>query len=197
MDEALDASSSALPLDTGLDYSWYAFMTITGHEQKAARGILARAEHMALADQVVDVRVVVDELKELVQGKLVKRPRLRWPGLVLVRMAQTAEAFLLVRRTPSVIGSVGAGDFPTPLSEDEFASMTAPFGQGDDVTATDQPKPSNRPFEVGEVLNVVDGPFATLLLTVTAVEGDRISGLVSVFGRETPVTLASELLRRS
>ena len=138
----------------------------------------------------------MEEVTEIKNGqrKLVRRNK--FPGYVLVRMDLTDASWGTVRHTPGVTGFVGHGHQPAPLSLDEVVSILAPVpekkpgqpatagGSATEVTVVD--------FSVGDSVTVIDGPFATLHATVSEINADaqKVTGLVEIFGRETPVELS-------
>jgi transcriptional antiterminator NusG len=128
------------------------------------------------------------------QRKVVNRVRI--PGYVLVRMDLTDASWGAVRHTPGVTGFVGNAHNPVPLRLDEVFSMLAPVFEEEQAEAG---KPVRREaaatvvdFEVGESVIVKEGPFETLPATISEIkpESQTLVVLVSIFERETPVTLS-------
>jgi transcriptional antiterminator NusG len=106
-----------------------------------------------------------------------------FPGYILINMIMADEAWLLVRTTPGVTSFVGGGEKPTPISSKEVDTIMA-FAQ--------QQAPSFKTkFVVGEAVKIVDGPFADFLGSIQKVDEEKgkVTVLVSIFGRETPVEL--------
>jgi transcriptional antiterminator NusG len=132
--------------------------------------------------------------------KLVRRNK--FPGYVLVRMDLTDESWGTIRHTPGVTGFVGHGHQPAPLSLDEVVAILAPAPEKKAAAAGSAEAPSGGgaaagpaieiDFSIGDSVTVVDGPFATLHATVSEIniEAQKVTGLVEIFGRETPVELA-------
>ncbi|HEX2753501.1 MAG TPA: transcription termination/antitermination protein NusG, partial [Alphaproteobacteria bacterium] len=128
------------------------------------------------------------------QRKQVKQNLL--PGYVLVRMDLTDASWGAVRHTPGVTGFVGNAHNPVPLRLDEVFSMLAPVFEEEQAEKGKPVKHAAAPvdvdFEVGESVIVKEGPFETLPATISEIKVDSqtLVVLVSIFERETPVTLA-------
>ena len=143
----------------------------------------------------------MEEVVEVKNGQRKNVRRVRIPGYVLVRMDLTDESWGAVRHTPGVTGFVGNTHQPVPLSNDEVFSMLAPAMQhkpkagaaGGSAAAGGAVAAAPRvvDFEVGESVTVMEGPFETLPATISEISADRqkLTVLVSIFGRETPVEL--------
>jgi transcriptional antiterminator NusG len=138
-------------------------------------------------------------MEEVVEIKNAQRKvinRVRIPGYVLVRMDLTDASWGAVRHTPGVTGFVGNAHNPVPLRLDEVFSMLAPVFEEEQAEKGKPVKHAATPvdvdFEVGESVIVKEGPFETLPATISEikVESQTLVVLVSIFERETPVTLA-------
>ena len=138
----------------------------------------------------------MEDVTEIKNGQRKQVRRVRIPGYVLVRMDLTDESWGAVRHTPGVTGFVGNAHNPVPLRLDEVFSMLAPVfheEQAEKGKPAKQPSaPVNVDFEVGESVIVKEGPFETLPATISEIKVDSqtLVVLVSIFERETPVTLA-------
>jgi transcriptional antiterminator NusG len=173
---------------------WYVVHSYSGHEKRVKQAIEHRIESLHMEEFIFQVEVPQEEVTEIKNGKKRKVTRVRIPGYVLVRMTLTDDSWGAVRNTPGVTGFVGHAHQPVRLTLDEVFSMLAPAeakpahaqdkGSRGVVTETD--------FVVGESVNVIDGPFATLPATISeiSVESQKLHVLVSIFGRETPVELS-------
>jgi transcription termination/antitermination protein NusG len=138
-------------------------------------------------------------MEEVVEIKNTTRKivnRVRIPGYVLVRMDLTDESWGAVRHTPGVTGFVGNAHDPVPLSLNEVFSMLehtiVKTGAEAGKPARAQTTPTMVNFEVGESVTVNEGPFETLPATISEIkpESQQLVVLVSIFERETPVTLS-------
>ena len=181
---------------------WYVIHSYAGYENKVKANIETRITTMNMEDYVFQVEVPMEEVTEIKGGvrKLVRRNK--FPGYVLVRMDLTDESWGTIRHTPGVTGFVGHGHQPAPLSLDEVVAILAPAPEKKAAAAGSAEAPSaggaaagpviEIDFSIGDSVTVVDGPFATLHATVSEinVEAQKVTGLVEIFGRETPVELA-------
>jgi transcriptional antiterminator NusG len=127
--------------------------------------------------------VPTEEELDLREGQRKLIQRRVFPGYILVEMIMTEESWYVVRNTPGVTGFVSSGDKPTPLREDEVNKILKRM-----ETAQPQVRVTYRP---GQVVHIIDGPFADFRGTVDEVnmEKGKVRVMVSFFGRETPVEL--------
>jgi len=180
---------------------WYVIHSYAGYENKVKGNIETRISTMNMEDYIFQVEVPMEEVTEIKGGvrKLVRRNK--FPGYVLVRMDLTDESWGAIRHTPGVSGFVGHGHQPAPLSLDEVVGILAPAPEKKAAApgtaaasggGTSTAVAVEVDFAVGDSVTVVDGPFATLHATVSEIniEAQKVTGLVEIFGRETPVELA-------
>jgi len=180
---------------------WYVIHSYAGYENKVKANLENRIKTLNMEDHIFEVEVPAEEVTEIKQGvkKLVKRNK--FPGYVLVRMELSSEdAWGTVRHTPGVTGFVGHGHSPSALSIDEVVAILAPKPEkkssGPGAAAV---KIEVLDFAVGDSVTVIDGPFASLQATVSEIniEGQKVIGLVEIFGRETPVELSFAQVQRN
>jgi transcription termination/antitermination protein NusG len=167
---------------------WYAIHTYSGYENKVRTHLEARIESMHLKDLIYQVVVPMENEIEVKNGTRRTVARKVYPGYVLVDMVLTAETWHAVRNTPGVTGFVGAQNEPAPLSDADLPYIIrAPLkGEG----AEEKAKPRIA-YTIGQSVKVIGGPFADFIGTVSEVDGDKqkVTVLVSFFGRDTPVQL--------
>ncbi len=178
---------------------WFVIHSYAGYENKVKGNLESRINSLNMEDYIFQVEVPVEEVTEIKSGVRKQIKRNKFPGYVLVRMEMTDEAWGTVRHTPGVTGFVGHGHQPSPLSLDEVVGILAPVPEkkaGAAATGTG-PLGTTVPtieidFAVGDSVTVVDGPFATLHASISEIniEAQKITGMVEIFGRETPVELA-------
>lgn len=181
---------------------WYVVHSYSGYENKVKGNIEARSTTLNMEDYIFQVEVPMEEVTEIKGGVRKQVKRNKFPGYVLVRMDLTDESWGVVRHTPGVTGFVGHGHSPAPLSLDEVIAILAPAPEKKPAAAAGPTSigeaaaaaaaPIEIDFSVGDSVTVVDGPFATLHATISEIniEAQKVTGLVEIFGRETPVELA-------
>lgn len=165
--------------------SWYAIHTYSGYEEKVAANIKQRSESLDKKDKIFDVIVPKEKQIEIKSGKRRVVEKRIFQGYVLVQMLMDEDAWFVVRNTPNVTGFVGSANEPTPVSEEEIASIKRRMG-------VEEPK-YKMDFSVGEVVNIMDGPFKGFEGNISELDEQKgkIKVLVNIFGRETPVELDS------
>ena len=185
---------------------WFVVHSYAGYENRVKSNLESRIISLNMEDYIFQVEVPMEEVTEIKQGqrKLVRRTK--FPGYVLVRMDLTDESWGAVRHTPGVTGFVGHGHQPSPLSLDEVVAILAPAPErkpGVPAAAGATPGAAAEvrvvDFSVGDSVTVVDGPFATLHATISEIniEAQKVTGLVEIFGRETPVELAFSQIQKN
>lgn len=165
--------------------AWYVIHTYSGYEDRVAHNLKQRIETMGMSDKIFDVIVPKENNIEIKNGRRRIVERRIFPGYVLVEMIVTDESWYVVRNTPNVTGFVGSGTTPIPMSDSEVKSIQKRMG-------VEEPK-YKIDFEVGESVNITDGPFKGFDGVVNEIDENKgkIKVLVSMFGRETPVELDS------
>lgn len=180
-----------------LDGKWYVLHTYSGYEKRVKANIESRVQSFGLEDQIFQVEVPMEEVeKHTEKGKKVIT-RVRVPGYVLIRMWPDEDARRIVRETEGVTGFVGPTKDPAPLSREEVVQMMAPMIASEALKAAgDKPAAAKKrklevSYAVGDQVTVTDGPFATMPAVVSDVEPttQKLTVLVSIFGRDTPVEL--------
>ncbi len=166
--------------------AWYAIHTYSGYENKVKSHLEARIASMDMRNKIFRVIVPMEEEVEIKQGQRRTVQRKVFPGYVLVEMIMSDEAWYVVRNTPGVTSFVGSGTRPIPLQEHEIKSILKQITK----ETTDKPK-AKISFSKGQSVRVIDGPFTEFIGTVSDINMDRnkVTVLVSFFGRETPVIL--------
>lgn len=180
MDKTQDLQTSSNHPGQG---KWYIVHTYSGQEDKVARNLKQRIETMGFADKIFDIIVPTRDTIKVSQGKKEKVKEKIFPGYVIVRMILDDESWLLVRTTQGVTAFIGAGNKPTPISEQEVAAIQKFMKMEEPLYKTT--------FSVGEAVKIVDGPFSDFLGTIESIDEakGKLRVLVSIFGRETPVEL--------
>lgn len=162
---------------------WYVVHTYSGHEQKIAQTLVQRVQTMNLADKVLEILIPTQDKIHIKSGKKTSVKEHIFPGYMLIKLVLTDESWLCVRTTQGITGFVGVGNKPTSLPPDEVESIQKFMQQA-------APKFKSS-FTVGEAVKITDGPFSDFLGQVDTIDEARgkVTVLVSIFGRETPVEL--------
>ncbi len=200
--EAFREEQMSLPGD------WYVVHSYAGFEKRVKTNLETRINTLNMEDYIFQVEVPTEEVVEIKQGQKKTVKRNKFPGYVLVRMDYTDDSWGAVRHTPGVTGFVGSTHEPVPLTLDEVVHILAPKPEPKKAPAEaagratlGQPaqKVTEVDFGVGDSVTVIDGPFATLHATVSEINLDaqKVTGLVEIFGRETPVELSFSQIEKN
>lgn len=177
--------SSAVPASNP-DLRWYVVHAYSGMEKAVERNIQERIARSGMQNKFGRILVPMEEVVEVKNGQKRTTERKFFPGYVLVQMEMNEATWHLIKDTPRVMGFIGGtADKPAPITEKEAEAILRRVADG-----SDKPRPKTL-FEPGEVVRVVDGPFADFNGVVEEVnyEKSRIQVAVLIFGRSTPVEL--------
>lgn len=181
-------NSSSIGGSTGRQNSnfgrnWYAVHVYSGHEEAVKNALLQRIENLGMKDKIFDVVVPKEIEIVLKKGKPFKRRKCIFMGYVFVDMVVTDDSWYVVRNTPDVTGFVGSGTTPVPVTKEEFEIIRNQMDGGQPKYKTD--------FKKGDVVKIVDGPFATHEGIIDEVYTDKgkVRVLITLFERETPMEL--------
>ncbi|MCY1718170.1 transcription antitermination protein nusG [Microbacterium testaceum StLB037] len=182
---------------------WFVIHSYAGFERKVKANIEQRKSTLEVEDDIYQVEVPMEDVVEIKNGQRKMVNRVRIPGYVLVRMDLNEDTWSVVRHTPGVTGFVGNAHNPTPLRFEEAFNMlkslvevkeSAPVkgaaAKGSATTA--RVIPAEVDFETGETITIKEGSFAGLPGTISEIkpESGKLTVLVSLFERETPVELS-------
>ncbi|MFJ4160991.1 transcription termination/antitermination protein NusG [Microbacterium testaceum] len=182
---------------------WFVIHSYAGFERKVKANIEQRKSTLEVEDDIYQVEVPMEDVVEIKNGQRKMVNRVRIPGYVLVRMDLNEDTWSVVRHTPGVTGFVGNAHNPTPLRFEEAFNMlkslvevkeSAPAkgaaAKGSATTA--RVIPAEVDFETGETITIKEGSFAGLPGTISEIkpESGKLTVLVSLFERETPVELS-------
>jgi transcription termination/antitermination protein NusG len=186
---------------------WFVVHSYAGYEKRVKQNIENRKLAIDGGDKIFQIEVPMEDTIEIKNGQRKLISKVRIPGYVLVRMEMTEESWSLVRHTPAVTGFVGNSQNPTPLRPDEaFEMLKTLYVLPEEATAKAAVKgtqmvkgkaravPIKIDFKVGESIMIKDGSFAGLPGTISEIkpESGKLTVLVSLFERETPVELGFE-----
>jgi len=174
---------------------WYVVHSFSGHERRVKSNIEVAVTNNDLESDVYQVEVPMETVYVVKNGERRATERVKLPGYVLIRMdMESPYAWTVVKSTPGVTGFLGVGGTPTALSVDEVFGMLKHPDVQIAVTKKTVKKSGEKvapQYIAGDVVSVVDGPFETLAATISDVneEGERVTAMVELFGRDTPVEL--------
>ncbi|GAA4677422.1 transcription termination/antitermination protein NusG [Frondihabitans cladoniiphilus] len=182
---------------------WYVIHSYAGFERRVKQNIENRMVSLTMEDYVYQVEVPMEDVVEIKNGQRKLVTRVRIPGYVLVRMDLNEDSWSVVRHTPGVTGFVGNAHNPTPLRFEEAFNMlkslvqvqeapVAAKGGAKGGKAAQRVIPAEVDFEIGETITIKEGSFAGLPGTINEIkpESGKLTVLVSLFERETPVELS-------
>ncbi len=195
--EAFRADLRALP------GKWYVIHSYAGFERKVKANIEQRKSSLEVEEDIYQIEVPMEDVVEIKNGQRKMVTRVRIPGYVLVRMELNEDTWSVVRHTPGVTGFVGNAHNPTPLRFEEAFNMLKSLAEVKETapakgTATKgsptqaRTAPAEVDFEIGETITIKEGSFAGLPGTISEIkpESGKLTVLVSLFERETPVELS-------
>ena len=160
--------------------NWYVVHTYSGYENKVKANIEKTIENRHLEDQILEVRVPMQDVVELKDGASRQVSKKMFPGYVLINMVMNDDTWYVVRNTRGVTGFVGPGSKPVPLTEEEMR----PLGVQSDSVQID--------FAEGDNVVVTGGVWKDTVGVIQAINENKQSVTINVdlVGRETPVEIS-------
>ena len=173
---------------------WYVIHSYSGYENKVKANLETRTRSMHMEDRIFEVAIPMEDVVEFKGGKKVTTPKKVFPGYILVRMYLDDDSWYAVRNTPGVTGFVGSGIKPTPLARREVERFLG-VQEEEEKKKAPRFKPA---WEIGENVRVVAGPFADFNGVIEAMNVDqqKVTVLVNIFGRDTPVELGFDDIQK-
>lgn len=167
---------------------WYVVRAVGGQENKVKTYIETEISRFGLSDFVSKVIVPTEKVIQVRNGKKVNRERVYFPGYVMVEANLAGEVPHVIKSVTGVIGFLGEtkGGEPVPMRKSEVNRM---LGKVDELSVKDENIAI--PFNTGETVKVIDGPFNGFDGTVEKVneEKRKLEVMVKIFGRKTPLEL--------
>ena len=159
---------------------WYVVHTYSGYENKVKANIDKTIENRHLEDQIIEVRVPMQDVTELKDGVRKTSSKKMFPGYVLINMIMNDDTWYVVRNTRGVTGFVGPGSKPVPLTDAEMR----PLGIKADNVVVD--------FDEGDMVAVIGGVWKDTVGVIQAMNHNKQSVTINVelFGRETPAEIS-------
>ena len=163
--------------------SWYVLHTYSGYEDAVAQNLKQRIESLGMEGKIFNFLVPKEKKIKIKNGKRTIIEEKIYPGYVLVEMIVTDDSWYVVRNTPRVTGFVGSGTTPIPVAQQEIEILQKRMGVEEPTYKIE--------VEVGDPVKITDGPFKEFDGKVSVVDDERgkVTVLISMFGRETPVEL--------
>jgi transcriptional antiterminator NusG len=170
--------------------NWYVIHTYSGYEDQVSQNLHQRIESLDMKDKIFDVMVPIEKQIEIKNGKRRTVEKKIFPGYVMVDMIVTDDSWFVVRNTPNVTGFIGFGVRPTPMSQSEIDTIRKRMG-------AEEPKYKIE-LQYGDLVQITDGALKGFQAKVDEIDPEKgkIKVLVSMFGRETPVSLDYLQLKR-
>ena len=167
--------------------NWYVVHTYSGYENKVKADIEKTIENRHLENEILEVRIPMEEVVELKNGAKKKVQKKLFPGYVLINMYMNDDTWYVVRNTSGVTGFVGPGSKPVPLTEAEMR----PLGIRDENIVVD--------FKVGDMVAVIAGVWKDTVGVIQSMNESKQTVTINVelFGRETPVEISFAEIQKS
>ena len=162
---------------------WYLLYVSSGHEEQAKRNLEHRIKYMDVGDKIFNVVIPTTKEVEIKAGKRRTIDRKAFPGYIMVNMRLDEQSWDIVRNTPGVAGFVSTGVKPLPLATAEANTILNRMEEA--------PSEVKMNIREGENIRVTSGPFIDFIGKVEQINPDKgkVTVLLSLFGRETPVEL--------
>jgi len=172
-------------------FRWYVVNTYSGHENKVKQNLEHRVVSLNQKRNVRQVVVPTESVSEMKDNQKITVEKRTMPGYVLVNMELNEDSWGLVKGTPGVTAFVGASNEPVPLTQAEVDRLLHR-----DIVIKDRIKKAS--FVIGESVKVVSGPLSDFSGEISEINEDaaRLKVLVSIFGRETPVEVGFDQVKK-
>ena len=171
-------------------FRWYVVNTYSGHENKVKQNLEHRVVSLSQQRAVRQVVVPTETVQEMKDNQKVAVEKRTMPGYVLVNMDLNEDSWSLVKNTPGVTGFVGASNEPIPLTQSEVDRLMH--------REVAQKVATKAQFSIGESVKVVSGPLSDFSGEIAEINSDaqKLKVLVSIFGRETPVEVGFDQVKK-
>ncbi|MFI5004688.1 MAG: transcription termination/antitermination protein NusG [Solirubrobacterales bacterium] len=172
-------------------FRWYVVNTYSGHENKVKHNLEHRIVSLGQQRAVRQVVVPTESVSEMNKdNQKVTVEKRTMPGYVLVNMELNEDSWGVVKGTPGVTGFVGAAQEPVPLTQGEVDRL-----MHKEVATAPRTRAQ---FAIGETVKVVSGPLSDFSGEISEINDDaaKLKVLVSIFGRETPVEVGFDQVKK-
>ncbi|MBS5190591.1 antitermination protein NusG [Eubacterium ramulus] len=160
--------------------NWYVVHTYSGYENKVKADIEKTIENRHLEEEILEVRIPMQDVVELKNGAKKQVQKKMFPGYVLINMVMNDDTWYVVRNTRGVTGFVGPGSKPVPLTEAEMR----PLGIKEEKVVVD--------FKEGDTVTIIGGVWKDTVGVIQSMNESKqiVTINVELFGRETPVEIS-------
>ena len=171
-------------------FRWYVVNTYSGHENKVKQNLEHRVTSLNQKRFVRQVVVPTETVSEMKDNQKVSVEKRTMPGYVLVNMDLNEDSWQVVKGTPGVTGFVGASNEPVPLTQPEVDRLLH--------REVAQKVATKAQFSIGESVKVISGPLSDFSGEISEINEDasKLKVLVSIFGRETPVEVGYDQVKK-
>ena len=171
-------------------FRWYVVNTYSGHENKVKQNLEHRVTSMGQGRHVRQVVVPTETVSEMKDNQKITVEKRTMPGYVLVNMDLNEDSWQVVKGTPGVTGFVGASNEPVPLTQVEVDRLLHK-----EVAVRERTRAQ---YAIGESVKVVSGPLSDFSGEISEINEDasKLKVLVSIFGRETPVEVGYDQVKK-
>ena len=165
---------------------WYTLRTFSGHEKKVRRLLEEEIDRLGLEDRITEIVIPQEEVYEMRGGEKKSKEKTLYPGYIFLHADLNGELEHRITRVSSVIGFLGSDDRAEPMRQAEVDQML-----GKTEEAAEAETKADIPYQEGDAVTVVDGPFSSFSGFVQEVypEKMKVKVMVSIFGRKTPLEL--------
>ena len=171
-------------------FRWYAVNTYSGHENKVKQNLEHRRISLGQQNAIRQIVIPTEQVQEVKDGQKLMKEQRTMPGYLLINMNLTDDSWGLVKSTPGVTSFVGADQKPVPLSQVEVDRLL-------NRETAERPR-TRAQFAIGESVKVVSGPLSDFSGEISEINEDaaKLKVLVSIFGRETPVEVGFDQVKK-
>lgn len=169
---------------------WYLVHTYSGSEKKVKNNLEDHVKAYGFEDKILEVILPVDYYSVVEKGKRKIKPLKVFPGYIVVKMILIDDTWLVVKNIPGVLGFVGSGGKPTPLTENEIKTIHTRIGEEEAEEKLN--------FDIGDKVKILAGPFKEMEGTVEEINRGKGKAkvILQMFGREMPVEIKTDFIQR-
>lgn len=166
------------------DNKWYILNVMAGQENKVAADIKSMIARGAVGKFITEVLVPTKPVVKIKKGQKVQETQKLFPGYVFINANLAGEAYNLINSIPKVMGFLGGKNTPQPVADAKMQDIL-------NLSSEQASDAKNVAFEIGETLNVIEGPFESFTGVVEDFDAEKQKVKISVliFGRATSVEL--------